>query len=144
MSILISINTIKIYTCGTLETRMKLQYNIALCLGTIIYSITRVLNMSSIKNNLTIGKAKFLDLWKGVNKLPVEYYAKCNAWITPVVCNEWLIKCVNVLDQDIVLLVDSYTARSVVKNLLKVLYAPANTTLRQGIIRTLKLYNRFS
>lgn len=108
-------------------------------------------NMSGNKKQLlVIGKTKSPRSFKGINNLPVEYYANSNAWMTAAIFKEWLIKWDNVLDHNIVLLVDNCTAHNNVSVLLKnikVVYLPANTTALiqpcdQGIIRTLKAYYR--
>lgn len=98
---------------------------------------------------LVIGKSKNPRCFKGVKKLPVEYVANANAWMTSSLFSNWLIKWDLELNRKIILLVDNCTAHSnslSLKN-IQIIFLPANTTsliqpCDQGIIRTLKAYYR--
>jgi hypothetical protein len=107
-------------------------------------------NMSGSKEKLlVVGKSKNPRCFKGVKRLPVDYCANTNAWMTTPIFNDWLLKWDNRLNHKIVLLVDNCTAHVVKVNLkhIKVIFLPANTTALiqpcdQGIIRTMKAYYR--
>ena len=96
---------------------------------------------------LVIGKSH--KTFKGIKKLPVEYCANSNAWMTSVILKKWLVKWDNQMTNNIVLLVDNCTAHAVnvTLNHIKLIFLPANTTsllqsLDQGIIRLLKAHYR--
>lgn len=107
-------------------------------------------SMSGEKQRLlVIGKSKNPRCFKGVKKLPVDYYANKNAWMTAVIFNDWIRKWDDKLKQDILLLVDNCTAHvlNVTLKHINVVFLPANTTsllqpCDQGIIRALKAYYR--
>ena len=98
---------------------------------------------------LVIGKSHNPRCFKGIKKLPVEYKANANAWMTSVIFKEWLMKWDNQLTKNIIFLVDNCTAHAVnvTLNHIKLIFLPANTTsllqpLDQGIIRSLKAHYR--
>lgn len=100
---------------------------------------------------LVIGKSKCPRCFKGVKKLPVDYHANSNAWMTILIFSEWLQKWDKRLTRKIILLVDNCTAHSVTCTLknIRLIYLPANTTsllqpCDQGIIKTLKGYYRYN
>lgn len=110
-------------------------------------------NMRGEKRDLfVIGKSKSPRCFKGVKKLPVQYDANKNAWMTAVIFNQWLEiwdKELGVSKRKIALLIDNCSAHKVNLNLtnIKVIFLPANTTsliqpCDQGIINSLKVHYR--
>ena len=89
-------------------------------------------NMSGKKQRLlVIGKSHNPHCLKGIKKLPMEYCANANAWMTSVIFKKWLVKWDNHLTNNIVLLVDNCTvhAVNVTLNHIKLIFLPANTML---------------
>lgn len=98
---------------------------------------------------LVIGKSRNPRCFKGVKKLPTQYRANTNAWMTSSIFSEWLCDWDAELTENILLLVDNCTAHVMNPQLkhIKVVFLPANTTsilqpCDQGIIRTAKAYYR--
>ena len=97
---------------------------------------------------LVIGKSHNPHCFKGIKKLPVEYCANANVWMTSVIFKKWLVKWDNQLTNNIVLLVDNCIAHAVnvTLNHIKLIFLPANTLLLQhldqGIIQSLKAHYR--
>jgi hypothetical protein len=98
---------------------------------------------------LVIGKSKNPRCFKGVKNLPVDYTANSNEWMTKEIFTEWLIKWVNEIHHDVLLLVDNCTAHVVTVKFkyINLVFLPSNTTsiiqpCDQGIIRTFKAYYR--
>ena len=70
--------------------------------------------MSGEKQSLlVIRKSQNPCCFKGVKKLPVEFYANKTSWMTTVIFNDWLHKWDDKLKQYILLLVDICTAHFV-------------------------------
>lgn len=99
--------------------------------------------------SLVIGKSCNSQCFKGVRKLPTEYRANKNAWMTSSIFSEWLCDWDASLTQNIVLLIDNCIAHAVHLQLnhIKLVYLPANTTsilqpCDEGIIRIMKAYYR--
>ena len=107
--------------------------------------------MSGQKESLlVIGKSHKPRCFKGVKKLPVQYQANTNAWMTTTIFSDWVKQWDKKLTRNIILLIDNCTAHPTNLQLkhIKLVFLPANTTsilqpLDQGIIRTLKAYYRY-
>ena len=81
-------------------------------------------NMQGKKQRLlVIEKSHSPHCFKGIKKLPVEYRANANVWMTSVII-KWLMKWDNQLTNNIILLVDNCTAHAVNVSLNHI---PANT-----------------
>jgi len=98
---------------------------------------------------LVIGKSKKPCCFKNVKKLPVQYHANSNAWMTSHIFEEWIKAWDKQLSKKILLLVDNCTAHSIKFTLrnIKLVYLPANTTsliqpCDMCVIRTTKHYYR--
>ena len=98
---------------------------------------------------LVIGKSQNPCCFKGVKKLPVDYYANKTSWMTTVIFNNWLRKWDDKLKQDILLLVNKCTAHvaNVTLKHINVAFLLANTAsllqpCDQGVIHALKAYYR--
>ena len=96
---------------------------------------------------LVIGKSQNPRCFEGVKKLSVDYYANKTSWMMTVIFNDWLCKWDDKLKQDILLLVDNYTAHiaNVTLKHINVIFFPTNTiSLLQpydrGVICVLKSY----
>ena len=104
------------------------------------------------KRLFLIGKSKSPRCFKGVQKLPVDYEANSNAWMTGQLFNIWLDKWNRELKRQgkkILLLLDNFSGHKVTQELsqIKVVFFPPNTTSSlqpcdQGIIRTTKHFYR--
>ena len=101
---------------------------------------------------LTIGKSKNPRCFKNVKKLPVNYVANKNAWMTSDIWTDWLKKMDNLMrckKRPIVMLCDNCAAHSSDVRLtnIKLVFLPPNTTsliqpMDQGIIANFKQHYR--
>lgn len=102
---------------------------------------------------LVIGKSKNPRCFKGIDmkKLPVNYKANKNAWMTSAIFEEWLQtwnKIMRLSGRSILLLVDNCSAHPKVNlSNIRLEFLPPNTTsiiqpMDQGIIRNLKGFYR--
>ncbi|XP_064462536.1 tigger transposable element-derived protein 6-like [Ornithodoros turicata] len=102
---------------------------------------------------VVIGKSKNPRCFKGIQRLPVEYYANKKAWVTSQLFEQWVIA----FDRDmqrqrrqVLLLLDNCAAHKIATQLraVRLLFLPPNATsllqpLDQGIIWSLKsLYRK--
>ncbi|GBN31372.1 Tigger transposable element-derived protein 6 [Araneus ventricosus] len=101
------------------------------------------------KQLLAVGKSKRLRCFKGIEKLPFDFFANNSAWMTSVIFNKWLLKWGNQLNHKILLLIDNCTAHVLnvsLKHINAVFLAANMISLMQPwdqrIIRALKAYYR--
>jgi DDE superfamily endonuclease/Tc5 transposase DNA-binding domain/CENP-B N-terminal DNA-binding domain len=97
---------------------------------------------------LVIGKSKNPRCFKNIKKLPVDYEANKNAWMTSIIWNDWLKRLDNKMrtkKRKIIMLCDNCAAHddSVKLTNVKVVFLPPNTTsliqpMDQGIIANFK------
>ena len=108
------------------------------------------MNGSEKLEPLTIGKSRNPRCFKNVKRLPVDYEANKNSWMTNDIWSEWLKKVDNVMrkrKRNIVMLCDNCTAHgdNVRLTNVKLVYLPPNTTSLiqpMGIIANFKRHYR--
>lgn len=110
------------------------------------------MNGSEKLEPLTIGKSRNPRCFKNVKRLPVDYEANKNSWMTNDIWSEWLKKVDNVMrkrKRNVVMLCDNCAAHgdNVRLTNVKLVYLPPNTTsliqpMDQGIIANFKRHYR--
>ncbi|XP_068027287.1 tigger transposable element-derived protein 4 [Melanerpes formicivorus] len=99
---------------------------------------------------LVIGKIKSSQFFKDVKSLPVDYEANDTALMTSEVFEQWMRKLddrFQAQHRQVVILVDSFSAHTAVKNLksVELVFSPSDSSCiatKQGVIRSLKVKYR--
>ncbi|GBO32216.1 Tigger transposable element-derived protein 6, partial [Araneus ventricosus] len=74
---------------------------------TIVYFVSMTVEKKQL---LVVDKSKGPCCFKGMKKLPVDYFANNSASMTSVIFNNWLLKWDNQLNHKVLLLIDNCTA----------------------------------